>query len=102
MVQTVNWSNTAIKDLENIVDYIYHDSPTYALAFYSEVKSRAKTLTDFPLRGRVVPELQDQTIREIFVHRYRLIYKIEENNISIATIVHGAREFKPQGGLLRE
>ncbi len=99
MVQTVIWSNIATKDLENIVEYIYQDSPTYALAFYSEVKSKAKILIGFPLRGRVVPELQDPNIREIFVHRYRLIYKIEEDNISIVTIVHGAREFKPQGGL---
>lgn len=97
MVRTVIWSNTAIKDLDNIVDYIYQDSPTYALAFYSEVKSKARTLIDFPQRGRVVPELQDPTIREIFIHRYRLIYKIEEEKINVATIVHGARDYKPEG-----
>ncbi len=94
MVRTVIWSNNAIKDLENIIEYIYQDSPTYALAFYDEVKNKAKTLIDFPQRGRTVPELQNPLIREIFIHRYRLIYKIEENSISIATIVHGAREYK--------
>lgn len=94
MAQTVIWSNNAMKDLEYIIDYIHQDSPNYALAFYNEVKNKAKTLIDFPRRGRVVPELQDPSIREIFIHRYRLIYKIEENYINIVTIVHGAREYK--------
>jgi len=89
------WSNNAIKDLEYIIDYIYRDSPAFALAFYSEVRNKAKTLTGFPRRGRVVPELQDPFIREVFIHRYRLMYKIEEKSINILTIVHGAREYKP-------
>ncbi len=95
MVHEVIWSENAIKDLEFIMDYIYQDSPVYAFSFYKEITSRAKTLSLFPKRGRVVPESQDSSIREIFIHRYRLIYKIEQKQVNILTFVHGARDYKP-------
>jgi toxin ParE1/3/4 len=74
--QTIIWTITAYKDLQNIVEYISQDSMYYALAFYDDVMDKAQTLNDFPHRGRVVPEMDDPEMREIFIHRYRLIYQI--------------------------
>jgi len=31
-------------------------------------------LAAFAARGRIVPELNDPTVREVFVFRYRLLY----------------------------
>jgi plasmid stabilization system protein ParE len=45
----------------------------------------------FPLAGRVVPEIADDNIREWFVYSYRLIYRIQDDVITIAAIVHGRR-----------
>lgn len=86
------WTDTAIKDLENVVGYIYEDSPSYALAFFETVKEKSKTLDNLYQRGRIVPEYKDHSIREIFIHRYRLIYKIQEKRVIILTFIHGARE----------
>jgi toxin ParE1/3/4 len=91
--QTVIWTITAYKDLQNIVDYISQDSMYYALAFYDDVMDKAQTLNDFPHRGRVVPEMDDPEMREIFIHRYRLIYQIHNDRIIIKTIIHGARNY---------
>ena len=91
--QTVIWTVTAYKDLQNIVEYISQDSMYYALAFYDDVMSKAQTLSDFPHRGRVVPEMDDPEMREIFIHRYRLIYQIHNDRIIIQTIIHGARNY---------
>jgi len=41
--------------------------------------------------GRKVPEFNDETIREIFVYSYRLIYKLNEEEILFAAVVHGKR-----------
>lgn len=90
--QSIIWTLTAYKDLQNIVEYITQDSAYYGLAFYEDIMNKAKTLIDFPQRGRIVPEMDDPNLREVFVHRYRLIYQIHNGNVIIKTIVHGARD----------
>lgn len=94
MVREIIWTITAYKDLQSIVEFIAEDSPYYAMSFYEDVMNKAQTLKDFPLRGRIVPETDDQNRREIFIHRYRIIYKIQNENVIISTIIHGARDYK--------
>ena len=48
-------------------------------------------LQDFSELGRKVPEFNDTTIREIFVYSYRLIYKLNNQNILFVAVVHGKR-----------
>lgn len=50
-------------------------------------------LAQFPEIGRVVPEENDGTIREIIFRPYRIIYKVlaEKRIVAIARIWHGAR-----------
>ncbi len=43
-------------------------------------------------RGRVVPELSDPAIREVFVGSYRLVYRILAHRVEILALVHGARD----------
>jgi plasmid stabilization system protein ParE len=47
----------------------------------------------FPQLGRVVPEENDETIREIIFRSYRIIYKVmaEKEIVAIARVWHGAR-----------
>ena len=47
--------------------------------------------SQFPFAGRVVPELNDENIREWFAYSYRIVYRIDEDTITIAAIVHGRR-----------
>ncbi|GIQ71405.1 type II toxin-antitoxin system RelE/ParE family toxin [Xylanibacillus composti] len=94
MVQKVIWTVSAYKDLQKIVEYIAEDSPNYGLVFYEGVMDKAQTLEEFPHRGRIVPEMGDPNMRELFIHRYRLIYNVIGDSIIITTIIHGARDFK--------
>ncbi|MSV34325.1 MAG: type II toxin-antitoxin system RelE/ParE family toxin [Bryobacterales bacterium] len=50
-------------------------------------------LQRFSARGRVVPELNESVIREIFVKQYRLIYEIRADQVVILAFLHGARLF---------
>jgi len=38
-----------------------------------------------------VPEFNDEHIREWFAYSYRIIYRIDEDGVTVAAIVHGRR-----------
>jgi len=89
----VIWSNPAKNDLKRIHDYISADSNFYAKKVIQVIIEKAKKLEDFPQLGRIVPELRDENVRELFIYSYRLIYQITQNNVDILTIIHGKRDF---------
>ena len=89
----VKWSVPAKNDLKQIHDYIVKDSKYYAQNVVQEIIAKTETLTDFPEIGRVVPEISDQSIRELLVYSYRLVYEISASGIEILTIIHGRRDF---------
>ena len=91
MVIKLEWSEEALEDIESIATYIEKDSPVYAKSVVSKFFEKAEILKDFIELGRMVPELNDINIREIFVYSYRLIYKINENTVLFVAVVHGKR-----------
>jgi addiction module RelE/StbE family toxin len=91
----VVWSPAALEDIESLAEYIARDSEFYAGAIVEQLLVTARKLADFPLSGRIVPELDDNTIRERFAHSYRLIYRLEGNRITILAVIHGKRLLDP-------
>lgn len=89
----VIWSNPAKDDLKKIHDYIARDSKFYAIKVSQEFAEKSEELKEFPKRGRVVPEIGDPNIRELFVYSYRLIYEISSDKIEILAIIHGRQDF---------
>ena len=82
----VTWSNTAEKDLIDIIEYIAADSPSRALAVFKNIKQKASGLYTFPERGRIVPELRDQGVvqyRELIISPWRIIYRISEKFVYV-------------------
>ena len=57
----------AADDYESAVNYLAHDSRTYASIFTREIRDASRSLAMFSERGRVVRELGDPDIREIYV-----------------------------------
>jgi toxin ParE1/3/4 len=39
----------------------------------------------------VVPEVGDERIRERFIYSYRLVYRVEPEQILIVAVIHGKR-----------
>ncbi len=87
------WTEPAVADLDAIQTYIARDSETYASAMVLENFEATDRLERFPQSGRVVPELDDSTTREIIVGSYRVIYDISGEVVRILTVLHGARQF---------
>ena len=91
----VSWSPTAIDDVDAIAEYINRDSPAYTRAVVNKLLDTARELKDLPSAGRIVPELGDEAIREHFVYSYRLIYRIQNQDVLIVAVVHGRRLLEP-------
>ena len=92
------WADPAVEDLRNLHSYIAKDSNEYASSFVEKIILSVDKLADFPKLGRVVPEADQEMIRELLYHNYRIIYRIKNELIEILTVVHGRRDlgsFKP-------
>ena len=85
------WSPQAIDDIEAIAQYIARDSTIYAESTVERIFQAPERLMQLPKLGRIVPEKNDESIREIFVFQFRIIYEILASEIHILTVVHGKR-----------
>ena len=79
-------STSSRKDLQDIVRYISLDDPLTALQFGRFLIHHTKNLSQFPEQGRVVPEFDEDTIREIIVRNYRVIYRVNHDRKSIEVV----------------
>ena len=84
----VAWTRRSIYRLEQILEHIAKDQPDDAMRFINRLVERGESVGQQFRRGRVVPEYQDDTIREIFEGDYRIIYKILPERIDILTVRH--------------
>jgi plasmid stabilization system protein ParE len=95
MARSLVWSPEAIEDIEAIAAYIERDSPWYAKAVATKIVEVAESIPEYPELGRIVPEIGELTIRERLVHRYRVIYRLDEGRILVAAVIHGRQDFEP-------
>ena len=91
MAYLVIWSRRAIEDLDSIAAYIAQDSDAHASAVVREILHKTRVLSKFPLLGRMVPEFDDEFMREIFAYSYRIIYRVDANEVKVAAVIHFSR-----------
>jgi len=91
MAHRIAWSRRALQDVEGIAEHIAADSPTYAGIVVKKIMSQTRMLAQFPCAGRKVPEFDDENIRELIVYSYRIIYRLQEDEVVIAAVIHGKR-----------
>jgi len=88
----LNWTELSIDDLINIAEFISKDSVKYSQIQVRRIRERARILKTKPFLGRVVPEVKNESIRELILGNYRIIYKvISEERIDILTVHHSAK-----------
>ena len=89
----VRLSRSAQSDIEGIIRYISIDDPHQALRFGRFLIQHTRSLGQFPERGRVVPEFEDQSIREIIVRAYRVVYGVnrDKHSIEVLRFWHASR-----------
>ncbi len=83
------WSLLAVDRASEIAGYIAQDKPSAAENWIKTIFSKIEQLKSSPEIGRIVPEISENTFRELIYGNYRIIYHIEAEQISILTIRHG-------------
>jgi addiction module RelE/StbE family toxin len=86
----IEWSESAKKDLKNILHCISQDSPSYAEFFLNGILEKIDYLEEFPQTGRKVPESDDPNDRELIFQNYRIIYILSNEKVIIEMILHGS------------
>ena len=83
----------SLDDLKEIVHFIAKDNPERARTFGNQLIDHALSIQNFPERGRIVPEVQEATVRELIQGNYRIIYEIfpDTKTVFILRFWHGAR-----------
>lgn len=90
------WTEEALLSLQEIEEYIYRDNPFVAMEFVDKLISVAETIIDYPEKGRIVPELSLENIRELIHKNYRIVYLVKKNSVDILTVFEGHRLLKKE------
>ena len=89
---SLNWTDQSILDLINISDFIAKDSRRYAKITIVKIRESANKIRNYPLLGRIVPEINLVEIREVIIGNYRLIYLVvDKDRVDILTVFHSSR-----------
>jgi plasmid stabilization system protein ParE len=71
-------------------------APSIAAVFAQRAFDITSRLVNFPESGRIVPEINNPSIREVILGKYRLVYRIRSGDVQILTVHHGARELNAE------
>ncbi len=83
------WSPLAVDRVAEIAEYIAQDSPNSTEKWVESIFQVVERLEKFPKSGRVVPEIKQDDFREIIHGNYRIIYRLQNEIVSILTVRHG-------------
>ena len=88
----IEWTRSAVSDVRSLRHYIAQDSEAYADRFVQRIIEAVENAATFPFLGCRVPEADDDTIREILFHKYRIMYRAEPTRILVLMVIHGGRD----------
>jgi addiction module RelE/StbE family toxin len=88
--------SVAEKDLNEIVTYIAVDNRRAAEAIATKIEKALFRLSDYPYLGRIPneEELAQAGYRYLIVENYLVFYVVEEREIVVHRIIHGARDYR--------
>jgi len=90
----IQWTDPAKNDLKLLYKYIASDSIYYAKETVEKIVNATISLNAFPKQGRIVPEFNNDSIREILLIPYRIIYESTMVGVFILTIVHMKKQIR--------
>ena len=86
----VEWSDEAVRSVEEIHDHIALDKPLAAVAFAATILRAGDSLKTFPQRGRPAGgQWRELTSVRPYVVRY--LYDPTRDHVMVVSVTHGAR-----------
>jgi addiction module RelE/StbE family toxin len=87
----IQFTPTAKKQFLSALSYIRRDKPSAAVNFRNRAEKILRRLEDFPESGRIIPEFQDLSYREVIIPPYRFFYTIKADIIWVVAVWHSAQ-----------
>ena len=91
----------AVKDLEEIWEYIAADSLDAADRVREEIYDAIQSLAPFPYVRNPRPDLTSRPLRFQTVREYVIAYAAEEKPLAVIAILHGRRNPRVVAAILR-
>jgi toxin ParE1/3/4 len=91
----LRWAAQAERNVEEVAARIARDDPRAAHRWVERVIRHVEAAAVIPLAGRVVPEFGRQDLRETFLGRYRVVYRVDQRVVTVVTVFAGVREGWP-------
>jgi toxin ParE1/3/4 len=92
------WSDTALQDLEGILDHVaFETGPAAAERVHELLLPAIERLTTMPGRCRVIPELRAIGVteyRERIVRPYRVCFRLHGSDLVLVTVLDGRRDIE--------
>lgn len=79
----IEYSKEAKNELLNIRDFIAQSSSFNSVEYTQELVKRINGMLEFPYIGKVNRTFNRKDIRDLFIDGYKIIYKIENDNIKV-------------------
>jgi plasmid stabilization system protein ParE len=95
MALRIFWTERAKARLRDILDVIAFDNQDAARNLARKVFQSVDRLAEFPLSGRVVPELEGSPFRERVVPPCRVIYLIRDDTLVVLVVIRAERMLVP-------
>ena len=94
----VRWTAEALKDLDEIEDFIAIDNPERAVTFIEELLDFGDSLGNFAYKGAQAKWTKDSNIKECFYEEYTFIYEIDGDVVIIHEIHNFAKMMRHFNG----
>lgn len=91
----LRWARSALRDLHEICEHLGSRSRRQAAGFARKAASLAVSILQQPLLGSMVPEYEDDSVRERSSGNYRFIYRVQGADVVLLWVRHGARLLPP-------
>jgi len=86
------WTRESLHRLTEIEEFIAKDNAERAVKFVDEIIAHAESLLPgVPRIGKMAPEISNPAIRELLFKKYRIVYRVNKNNVEILTVFEGRR-----------
>jgi toxin ParE1/3/4 len=92
MPQSVKWLRKALKNVEQVYEYVAADNPDAAVQVVLKLQAAAAQLREYPLLGKVG---RVEMTRELAIAHtpYVLVYRVKGQGVEILRVLHGSKRY---------
>lgn len=88
---TVQYTETALEEIEDILSHIAKDNSDAALRVSAAILATIDRMTEFPLMG-VETDVSEVRMTLVLPYRYLVFFILEEDALIIRNVRHGRRQ----------